>query len=109
MPCCCGKIINLCNAPICTELELPVVAVAGESPSTTIYKLVLDFFQTQVTIEQVQTPPQKVKFDISMLNENFEYTGKLYDSAGELVYILDNNLVSYDCIKFKTVQNVVLT
>lgn len=98
--------MNLCNVPICGVLELDVLAIAAESPSANIYKLVLDFLSYQITIEQVQTEGEKVSFGISMLNENFQYTAQVFDSNGDLVTI-DDSPNSYDCIKFKTVQNVV--
>lgn len=108
MPCCCLKILNLCDAPVCGELELPVIAVDFGSPGGTIYKLVLDFLNTQISLEQEQVEGQNVTFDISALNENFQYTGKLYDPNGDLVTIEDSP-DSYDCIRFKTKVNVVYT
>jgi hypothetical protein len=88
-------------------LELDVIATAPtESGAENNYSLVLDYLQTQITLTQEQTEGLNVQFDVSMLNENFQYTGKLYDSNGDLVTIEDSPN-SYDCIKFKTVMNVI--
>lgn len=106
MPCCCIKTLNLCDVSICSVLELDVLAtVPDESGAENNYSLVLDYMQSQVTITQIQVEGLPVQFDVSMLNENFQYTGKLYDANGDLVTIEDSP-DSYDCIKFKTIQNV---
>lgn len=103
--CCCINTLNLCDAPICETLELDVIAIDMGSPNGTNYKLVLDFLNVQITLEQEQTAGENVSFDISALNENYQYVGKLYDPNGDLVTIEDSPN-SYDCIKFKTVMNV---
>lgn len=106
MPCCCVKILNLCNIPVCGVLTLDQVAgAASGSGETNEYKLVLDFLETQVTITETQTEGEDIHFDVSMLNENFQYTGQVLDSEGNVVTIGDDQ---YDCIKFKTVMNVSL-
>lgn len=108
MSCCCVKTLNLCNVPVCGSLELDVVATiesGAESGAELIYKLVLDFLNTQITLEQIQAEGENVTFDISMLNENHQYEGKLYNSSGGLVSI-ESDGETYDCIKFKTVMNV---
>lgn len=105
MPCCCLKTLNLCNVPVCGTLELDIIAIDAGSPNGATYKLVLDFLNVQITLEQEQTEGQNVKFDVSALNENYQYTGKLFDPNGDLVTI-DDSPNSYDCIKFKTIMNV---
>jgi hypothetical protein len=105
MPCCCLKTLHLCDVPVCGVLELNVVAIAAESPASTDYSLVLNFLNTTITLIQEQTPGDNVKFDVSMLNENYQYTGQLFDPSGEIVNIEDSP-DSYDCIRFKTVMNV---
>jgi ribosome maturation factor RimP len=77
----------------------------SESGVENIYTLVLDFMQTQITLSQEQNEGEKVTFDVSMLNENYQYTGKIYDADGNNVAI-EKDGVEYDCIKFKTVMNV---
>jgi hypothetical protein len=106
MPCCCVKILNLCRVPVCGELTVEQVA-AGVSGSgeTNEYKLVLDYFQTQITLTQAQTEGNNITFDVSMLNENFEFTGQIFDANGELVKITIGE-DEFDCIKFKTVMNI---
>ena len=103
--CCCLKTLDLCTVPICGRLELNVTAMDAGSPGGTSYKLVLDFLSYQISVEQEQVEGQNVSFDVSMLNENYQYTGQLFDPNGDLVTIEDSPN-SYDCIKFKTIQNV---
>jgi hypothetical protein len=105
MPCCCLKTLHLCDVPVCGVLELNVVAIAAESPASTDYSLVLNFLNTTITLIQEQTPGENVKFDVSMLNENYQYTGQVFDPSGEIVNV-ESGGESYDCIKFKTVLNV---
>jgi hypothetical protein len=105
MPCCCVKTLNLCNVPVCGVLELNVTAIDAGSPNGTSYKLVLDFLSYQITVEQEQTEGENVSFDVSMLNENYQYAGRLIGPNGDPVSIEDSPN-SYDCIKFKTVLNV---
>ncbi len=102
MPCCCIKTLNLCNAPVCGSLEINKLVVAGSGET---YDLVLDFLQNTVTLTQEQTNGENITFDISALNENFEYTGKIYDANGDVVTITVDG-EDYDCIKFKTIMNV---
>lgn len=104
MPCCCVKTLNLCNVPICGTLELDKAAIS-ESPNGLIYKLIIDFLETQITISKEQAEGEKISFDISALNENFQFTAQVFDGAGNLVSF-EYNGETYDCIKFKTVQSV---
>lgn len=105
MPCCCIKTLNLCDTPICGILELDKVAVVGSGDT---YDLVLDFMNLTLTLTQGQIDGENISFDISALNENFQYTGKIYDAAGDPVTITSGG-EDYDCIKFKTVVNVAIT
>lgn len=105
MPCCCVNTLNLCDVPICGILELDKIAIVGSGDT---YDLVLDFMNTTLTLTQAQIDGQNITFDISALNENFQYTGKIYDAAGDPVVITRNG-IDYDCIKFKTVINVAFT
>lgn len=95
MPCCCVNTLNLCNVPVCGILELNLPSGSG------LLKLVLDFLQTQITINQSEDG----SFDVSMLNENFQYTGHVKDSEDNVVSI-ESSGEQYDCIKFKTIINV---
>lgn len=105
MPCCCTRVLNLCSVPVCGVLTFGN-APEGEVPKD--FKLVLDFLQTTVTINQVSiSPTDPFEFDISMLNENFEYTGQVFNEDGDVVPIVIGE-DSYDCIKFKTKINVLL-
>jgi len=92
--------------PVCGYLEIEKVAdgVSGSGEENN-YQLVIDFLQTQITLTEAQIEGENIQFDISALNENFEYTGKIYDANGDLVTITIGE-DEFDCIKFKTVVNV---
>lgn len=96
MPCCCLKTLNLCDVPVCGTLELDIESGAGP------LKLVLDFLLFQLTISQSEDG----SFDVSMLNENFQYTGQVKDEDGNIISI-EKDGETYDCIKFKTIMNVI--
>lgn len=106
MSCCCIKTLNLCNVPVCESLVLDQLA-EGVAASGTLnnYKLVLDFLNIQINLTEEQTEGEQIHFDVSELNESFEYTGKIYDSEGNEVKITVDG-IEYDCIKFKTLINV---
>ena len=105
MRCCCTRVLNLCKVPVCGTLVIEKLAVTG-SPEAT-YDLVIDFLQSQITLTEEQTDGENIHFDVSKLNESFEYTGKIYDANGDEVTITVDGL-EYDCVKFKTVLNVSL-
>ena len=92
--------------PVCGYLEIEKVAegVSGSGEENE-YQLVIDFMQTQITLTETQIEGENIQFDISALNENFEYTGKIYDANGDLVTITIGE-DEFDCIKFKTVVNI---
>ena len=92
--------------PVCGYLVVEKAAegVSGSGEENE-YQLVIDFLQTQITLTEAQIEGENIQFDISALNENFEYTGKIYDANGDLVTITIGE-DEFDCIKFKTVVNV---
>jgi len=92
--------------PVCGYLEIEKAAegVSGSGEEND-YQLVIDFLQTQITLTEAQIEGENIQFDISALNENFEYTGKIYDANGDLVVITIGE-DEFDCIKFKTVVNI---
>lgn len=106
MSCCCLKILNLCKVPVCGELVInqPASGVSG-SGEENIYTLVLDFLNVQITLSQLQVEGEDIRFDVSGLNEYYEFTGKVYDAEGNLVNITVGE-DEFDCIKFKTILNV---
>src|SRR5688500_17731721 len=94
MPCCCVNTLNFCNVPVCGVLELDLESGLGP------LKLILDYMQTQITIDQSEDG----SFDVSMLNENFQYIGQVKDEDDNVISF-EKDAETYDCIKFKTVLN----
>lgn len=105
MPCCCLNILNLCNKPVCGSLEIAQAAQAAGNGAGNVYTMVLDFLETTVSLIQLQIEGENIEFNIGKLNENFQYTGQIFDSAGNLVSI-EVGEETYDCIKFKTILNL---
>lgn len=87
--------------PVCDILTVEQAPEADEK-----YALVIDFLNTTITIKSDQYAANpSFQFNITELNENFEYTGQIFREDGTLVEIVIDG-VSYDCIKFKTKVNV---
>lgn len=104
MPCCCVKTLNLCNTPVCGSILFDLDAELGTEGGI-IYKLVLDYLGNQITIYEEQTEGDNIHFDVSGLNEGFEYTGQVYDANGDLISFLSGS-ETFDCIKFKTIVSI---
>jgi hypothetical protein len=99
MPCCCLKRLNLCAVDVCNGfLVLDTLAEAPESGVLNVYTLQLYYLNTRTMLKQEQVEGEKITFDVSSLNEDFEYEGQVFDSAGDRVTLDDG----YDCLKFKT-------
>jgi len=98
--CCCSKTLKMCSVNICDGIiDLGVVA-----QTSGIFKLMLNFLGGKVTIEQEFDEDEEIIFNISSLNENFEYSGKLFEPDDDQV-ILNKDGVEYDCFKFSTYIN----
>lgn len=104
MSCCCLKILLICGTSICDRvLIIPQVAEAVESglgSSDNIYSLISEFLGSSLRIEQNQVEGENIQFDVSSLNESFEFTARIFDPMGQQVNILSGDEI-YDCIKFK--------
>lgn len=100
MSCCCLKILNLCNVPVCGVLEINQVTESGASG---LYTLLLDYLETTIALTGEQTEGEKIVFDIRRLNESYQYTGQIFDADGNKVSITSDD---YDCIKFRTIMQI---
>lgn len=99
-PCKCENFLDYCEQDVCGEIDFDVlVQTAG------IHKLILDYLGNQLTLSSDLGSGDKIVFDISNLNENFQYTGEIYDPSGARVVITKDS-VEYDCVRFKTQINI---
>lgn len=98
MPCCCAKILDLCDVGICKDAILKTginAAVDGD------HVLILDFFGVDIMIVQTQVTGAEITFPIDGLNENYEFEGRIVNPAGDQISFI-KNAVDYNCIKFRT-------
>lgn len=102
MTCCCVNVLDLCEVNICSVFTIKQEATAPESSIRNIYSLVLDYLDAKIVLQNEQVEGQNIQFDVSSLNENFQYEGKILDASGNTVIILIDG-VDYNCIKFQTV------
>lgn len=95
--CCCTNVLDYCKQDICgNAIDFDVLAqVAGT------HKLVVDFMGIQVKVMAVFGVGDKMIFPTNLLNENYQYTGNIYDPNGAKV-IVRKNQIDYDCFKFQT-------
>lgn len=97
MPCCCTRVLNLCNQNVCGDVEFEATA---EIPG--VYKMVVQFLNMSFAIEVEFAQDEILIFPLGELNENYEYTVELFDPNGDKVTIT-KDAVEYDCFKFRTI------
>lgn len=98
--CCCAATYDLCKSSVCDNLDF-----GFEAQEEGTYKLLLDFLDAEVILQADLEIDDEVLFDITGLNENMTFTGKLYSPSGKQI-ILSKDGTNYDCIKFKTAVRV---
>lgn len=102
MSCCCEKVYQMCRVPVCDgeDLVLPVIIPADGN-----YTMQLDFLDhvLQETAGFITT--NAATFSKDLLNENYTYTGRVIDSAGNTVPFTVAG-VEYDCFEFTTIRQL---
>lgn len=98
--CCCTNTLDLCRQSVCDTLDIGITAQLHG-----VYKFIVDFLGTEITLAEEFEVDDELEFDITGLNENMTFTGKLYQPNDKQI-IISKDGVSYDCIKFKTVISV---
>jgi len=95
--CCCTKTLDLCKVDICSgQLDLDLFAQSEGN-----HTLVTFFMAVRMVITGYFTAGQRMIFDVSNLNENFQFTAEAYDPTGIKIVIRKSG-VDYDCFKFQT-------
>lgn len=98
--CCCTNTLDLCRQSPCDMLDIGITA---QIPG--VFKFKLDFLGTEIILSEEFEVDDEIEFDITGLNENMTFTGKLYQPNDKQI-IISKSGVNYDCIKFKTVISV---
>jgi hypothetical protein len=101
-PCNCTNTLDFCNQPVCGTINFDV-----KTQMEGAYTMVIDYLDRQITLTETIETDQDIVFDISVLNENYQFTAELYDPLGAKILIRKDD-IEYDCVKFKTVVNVSL-
>jgi hypothetical protein len=99
MSCCCNKTYKFCKKISACSLQ-NLKALFKNIPNGT-YIIELNFLQSVIKIQMVVVG---TTFTITGpgLNENYTYTGRVFNSAGQMVpFVVD--AVQYDCFQFDTV------
>lgn len=105
MACCCTRTLELCKVSVC---QGGTMTVPGMNVGVTgVYKLVLDYLGTEVTIEAYLEEGNDLSFPTQDLNENYKYTGKIWFD-GEEIEVEDTDQNTYDCLSFQTQQSFAL-
>ena len=98
MACCCSNILELCRVSVC---DAGLVKTGIAAPATGTYKLVLDYLETEVTVEAAIEEGQDIEFPAGDLNENYKYTGKIVGPDGEQLTMTVGE-IQYNCLSFQT-------
>lgn len=110
MACCCTRTKQLCNVPVCGDDA--VIHTGVNATEDGLYTLVLEFLGVQFRITVVGTTGEELVFPAHELNESYTFTGKIFAPDGELFTFEEGeepNVVTYDCISFKTVLSYVVS
>jgi hypothetical protein len=79
------------------------IGITAQIPG--VFKFILDFLGTTVILSEELEVDDPVSFDVTGLNENMTFTGKVYQPNDKQI-IISKDGVNYDCIKFKTAISV---
>lgn len=99
MPCrCCTNSLLIGCLSNCADLILDISGtIAGD-----IFTLFVDFLGTEKSLQSViLNNGDKPTFNLSDLNENYNFVGTLYKDGAPVV-LVDVATNQYDCIKFNT-------
>lgn len=110
MACCCTRIKNLCNVPVCGDAA--VINTGVDATADGIYTLVLQFLNVEFRIGANGVTGEELVFPAHELNENYTFTGKIIGPDGQVVTFQEGeepNVVTYDCISFKTMLSYVVS
>lgn len=101
MSCCsCTQVLDFCDTGVCGSIDLEIKAQIDG-----IHKMIVDYLGGQVTLYGDFITDDNISFYIGSLNENYEFTGELYDPNDDRIVIRQDS-IDYDCIKFRTVLNL---
>lgn len=96
--CCCSNVYRICDVIVCdaNPLVLPVPI-----PSDGDYTLELDFLNSVVRKTATLSLGDNATFEDVPLNEQYTYTGRVMDAAGDPV-TFEIDEIEYDCFQFST-------
>ena len=96
MACRCQKILPLCNVSVCDVIDFGIQAQKeGE------HRLVLSYLGIEFTKLASFGVGQQIIFPASGLNENYTYTGTLFEPDGNQI-VIQSGEIEYDCFSFQT-------
>lgn len=98
MACCCTKILELCRVSVCGT---DTIKTGANAPATGVYKLVLDYLDTDIVFSKAIAIGSPLDFPSDGLNEDYKYTGKILAPDGSVLTLTLEDIV-YDCISFQT-------
>ena len=101
---CCDKILKLCDVPVCSG----IIETGIKAQVDGVHKLKVTYLNTEFVIEADLLVDDDVNFPADQLNENYTYTGKLYQPDGSPISIQKNS-TTYNCISFKTMLSYTIT
>lgn len=102
MSCCCITVKNLCKVPACDTLGIKLPDTTAASAG--VYTLKVSFLGAEYIISSADLEIEAdIIFSTAGLNEFQEFTGKVYDPAGEPVLV-----GGFECIQFTVIKSLYL-
>lgn len=103
--CCCKNTLNFCDQDVCgSGIDFDITAqMSGEHILHLTFLGVISF-----KIAKTFGAGDEIIFPIDTLNEDYQYTSELFDPNGDKI-VISKNGIDYDCFRFKTVINKLIT
>jgi hypothetical protein len=104
---CCESVYNVGCVPAC-EGNFIDIGIEAQESNEGVFTMVFNFDGIEVSTSATiaKGDPIRFPFDSNCMNESYTYTAQIYQADGTLLPLTYDE-VTYDCIKFQTIIQIV--